>query len=144
MAETVSTAGALVRLSFLVQSVYAEVSSHYDLTPQQAQLLCALRDTPLGVTELAQMLRLEKNSLSGLVDRVERRQLVQRNASPHDRRVVLISTTRAGGQVVEDFAREATQRLLDVVGPLSVEERALFEELATRIVVAEEVPALFA
>lgn len=143
MADTLGTAAALVRLSFLVQSVYAEVGGHYDLSPQQAQLLCAVRDAPRGVTELARMLRLDKSSLSGLVDRVERRDLLQRTASPHDRRAVLVSTTQLGAHVAGSFAEEVTRRLLEITEHLEPDEQACFNELASRIVLAEAVPAVF-
>ena len=55
MTKTVPTAdielaGSLVRLSHLVQHVFADVSRQHDLTPQQAQLLCVLMNGPLGMS----------------------------------------------------------------------------------------------
>lgn len=73
MAEPLHADVALVRLSFLVQSVYAEVCAKHDLSPSQAQLLCVIKDQPRGMTELTRLLRLERPGLSGLVDRIERR-----------------------------------------------------------------------
>jgi DNA-binding MarR family transcriptional regulator len=62
-------AAALVRLSHLVQHVFADVSRDHDITPQQTQLLCMLIGGPVGMTELSRLMHLEKSSLTGLVDR---------------------------------------------------------------------------
>lgn len=143
MGETLGVAAALVRLSFLVQSVYAEVCAGYDVTPPQAQLLCVIRDRPRGMTELGEMLRLEKSSLSGLVDRVERRGLLRRTSSPTDRRAVTIEVTPPGKAIVDPLYDEVSQRLDRIVTGLSPADRERFTRLATRIVLQEAVPAVF-
>jgi DNA-binding MarR family transcriptional regulator len=143
MGESLGVAAGLVRLSFLVQSVYAEVSARYGLTVPHAQLLCVVKDKPRGMTELAEMLRLEKSSLSGLVDRVERRALVRRTVSPLDRRAVSVETTPEGKSIVDAFYDEVSDRLLSIVSDLSAADRERFARLATRIVFAESVPAVF-
>jgi DNA-binding MarR family transcriptional regulator len=61
----IGSATGLVRLMFLLQSVYAEVGKESDLTVPQAQLLCTLKDGPLGMAALCSTLGLEKSSLTG-------------------------------------------------------------------------------
>ncbi|MET7330827.1 MarR family transcriptional regulator [Nonomuraea sp. NPDC005650] len=90
---------ALVRLGHLVQQVFGDVGREQDLTPQQAQLLCLLVDGPVGMTELTRALHLEKSSLTGLVDRAERRGLVARTRDARDRRACLIELTPEGERV---------------------------------------------
>lgn len=143
MGETLGVAASLVRLSFLVQSVYAEVCASHDLTAPQGQLLCVIKDQPRGMTELTQMLRLEKSSLSGLVDRVERRGLLRRTNSHVDRRAVTIEPTRQGKSIADAFYDEVSQRLLEIVAELSAVDRDRFARLASRIVLEEAVPAVF-
>jgi DNA-binding MarR family transcriptional regulator len=92
----IELAGSLVRLSHLVQHVFADVSRQHDLTPQQAQLLCVLMNGPLGMSELGRVLHLEKSSLSGLVDRVVRRALATRGQHRTDRRTSQVSLTDEG------------------------------------------------
>jgi DNA-binding MarR family transcriptional regulator len=110
-AEEMDLAAALVRLSHLVQHVFADVSRDYDLTPQQTQLLCVLIRGPVGMTELSRLLHLEKSSLTGLVDRVERRGLVARARDVHDRRACQIALTDDGVQLAASSHEAVTARL---------------------------------
>lgn len=121
---------ALVRLSFLVQSIYAEICAKHDLSPAQAQLLCVIKDCPRGMTELSRMLRLERPGPSGLVDRIERR-------------AVTLSPTSRGKGIVEAFYAEVSDRLTGVVAHLPPGDRRQFERIATKIVQSECVPAVF-
>ncbi|MFI9594698.1 MarR family winged helix-turn-helix transcriptional regulator [Nonomuraea sp. NPDC052265] len=98
-APGLSLTEALVRLAHLVQQVYGEVSREHDLTPQQAQLLCLLVGGPIGMTGLTRALHLEKSSLTGLVDRAEKRGLVARVRDERDRRACLIELTCAGAEI---------------------------------------------
>src|SRR5262245_12104683 len=71
-------AGALIRLSLGVQYVHQDVSRSFDLTPQQAVLMFSLLEGPVGMAELSDRLHIEKSTLTGLVDRAERRCMVYR------------------------------------------------------------------
>lgn len=143
MTQTLRADVALVRLSFLVQSVYAQLCAKHDLSPAQAQLLCVIKDRPRGMTELTRMLRLERPGLSGLVDRIERRGLLRRETQAHDRRAVMLTPTARGKKIVEAFYAEVSERLLEVVAHLPAADRHQFERIATNIVLTECVPAVF-
>ena len=144
MAEQLGIAAGLVRLSFLVQRRYGEVCGEHDLTPPQAQLLCVLSDAPRGMAELAQTLRLEKSSVTGLVDRAERRGLVCRVASTTDRRVVTVELTEDGAALADTFHEAASKRLNETVASLPERERIQLAAIASDVVAAEQVPAVFA
>src|SRR3954454_23258862 len=88
-------ASALVRTMHLLQDFHAESSRPLGLTPQQAHLLCVLLAAPLGMTELSRILSIERSSLTSMVDRLERRDLVTRTASATDRRACLIDLPAA-------------------------------------------------
>jgi DNA-binding MarR family transcriptional regulator len=89
-------ASALVQTMHLLQDVHAEASRPLGLTPQQAHLLCVVLEGPLGMTELSRILSIERSSLTSMVDRLERRDLVARTANPTDRRACHIELTPAG------------------------------------------------
>lgn len=133
----------LVRLSFLVQSIYADVCANHDLSPAQAQLMCVIKDQPRGMTELARILGLERPGLSGLVDRVQQRGLVERQGVPHDRRAVMLTLTPAGKRVTEEFYGEVSDRLQHLVADLPAADRRRFEAVGSKILAAERVPAVF-
>jgi DNA-binding MarR family transcriptional regulator len=144
VAEQVGVAAGLVRLSFLVQLVYGEVCDEQDLTPPQAQLLCVLRDAPRGMAELAQTLRLEKSSVTGLVDRAERRGLVCRVSSTADRRAVTVELTPAGETLASTFHHAVSERLNETVAGLTQRDRTRLAAIASDVLETAQVPAVFA
>ena len=85
----------------------------HDLSIIQLRLLAAtrllgvLRDREPTMKQLARLLSLEKSSITGLVDRAERRGLVARLPSPLARRSVLVRLTEHG----RSLATEAGRRL---------------------------------
>jgi DNA-binding MarR family transcriptional regulator len=111
-------ASALLRLSFAVQCLYHDLSREHDLTAQQALLMCALIERPVGMAELTEQLHIEKSTLTGLVDRAERRGLVRRAPHPVDRRVVRVALTLEGGEVVAGFQEAVTDALTDQLAHL--------------------------
>ncbi len=143
MSEKNDVASALVKLSFLVQSVYAEVSEASGLTPQQAQLMCVLCNQNLGMAQLAQTLGIEKSSLTGLVDRVEKLGFVSRKVSENDARSSIVQLTKIGTNVVLKFRGEATAKLNELVACMPKRYRDTFTDIAGRIVTEHEVPAVF-
>src|ERR1700678_175786 len=94
--EQLSLADGLVRLSRLVQGVFAEVSARHGLPAAQARLLCVLAAQPRGMAELSGILGVEKAALTGLADRIERRGLAERKAVPGDRRALRVTLTAEG------------------------------------------------
>ncbi|MQY20322.1 MarR family winged helix-turn-helix transcriptional regulator [Nocardia macrotermitis] len=128
--EQLPLAEALVRLSHRVQQVFAEVSRSQDLTPQQAQLLCRLAAGPVGMSDLTRWLALEKSSLTGLVDRAQRRGLVTRIPHETDRRAFRIALTDAGATRAEATHRAVVTQLNTLLTSVSPTHR---EQLSTLI-----------
>jgi len=92
-----------------------------DLTVQQLRLVVILAlEGDQSAVQLAEILGVGLPTLTGIVDRLETRSLVQRQPDPHDRRVRRISLTDGGKQLVADFAefgREHKQRVLHRLEP---------------------------
>ena len=122
MAPTTFTE-ALVRLAHLVDQVFGDVSRERGLTSQQAQLLCLLIEEPVGMTRLSRLLHLEKSSLTGLVDRVERRGLVVRVRDGADRRACRIALTDEGVRQGNETHDEVTLRLEQLAEELPAADR---------------------
>jgi len=86
-------------LQHLGRDVHA-AAGEVDLTPMQAMLLDRLEDgVPSPMSDLARQLHCDKSNLTGLVDGLERRGLVQRTTPPNDRRVRALVTTEQGRAV---------------------------------------------
>ncbi|MBU2670537.1 MarR family transcriptional regulator [Actinoplanes bogorensis] len=124
----------LARLSFLVQNTLAELAGRHDLSLIQTRLLGVLRDHEPTMQELGRHLGLDKSSISGLVDRAQRRGLVTRTAGETDRRVTRVSITADGLALATEVAGVFAERIAEFTAGLSPAERRTLAELAGRIV----------
>ena len=71
------------------------------------------------MSQLARLLGLDKSSVSGPVDRAERRGLVARTAVPGDRRAVTVALTDEGGRIGAELAAEVDRQLGEAVSGLT-------------------------
>jgi DNA-binding MarR family transcriptional regulator len=125
---------ALAELSFVVQNMLARTAGKHDLSLTQLRLLGILRDRQPGMQQLANRLGLDKSSVTGLIDRAERRGLVRRETDPSDGRGVRVVITALGRQVAREGAAEIREALLLVTAPLPATQRAQLIK-AARVVV---------
>jgi DNA-binding MarR family transcriptional regulator len=111
---------------------YEDAAAQHALTGAQARLLSLLSLEPLPMRRLAQELKCEPSNVTGIVDRLEARGLVERRPDPTDRRVKLAAATEEGRRVARslrdslDFAREP-------LAGLSREERLSLRDLLRRM-----------
>jgi MarR family transcriptional regulator, lower aerobic nicotinate degradation pathway regulator len=127
---------ALAQLSFLVWGLLAERASHHDLSMIQTRLLGVLRDREPSMHELARLLELDKSSVTGLIDRAEKRGLVTRTVSTEDRRAFRVSLTKLGRKLVDRVAHEFQTEVTATLAGLSDTDRTALSGLASRVVVA--------
>ena len=79
---------------------------------------------PLAMKRLAELMDVSDASATGIVDRMEKRGLVERRHGTTDRRVVLVHPTSAGEQVFGEMAAHRRGMLSHVLAELSEEEMA--------------------
>jgi MarR family 2-MHQ and catechol resistance regulon transcriptional repressor len=116
--------------------VHAHLAEH-NLTPTQFGVLDALVHLgPLTVSVLACKILCSQNSLSSVIDTMEKSQLVMRERSATDRRVVLVSLTDAGrdrfNQVWPDHLVRITVAFDVLTGPELQELERLLRKLGRR------------
>jgi DNA-binding MarR family transcriptional regulator len=114
---------ALVRNTFQVAGVLTRIGAERNLSLTQLRVLGILRDRRPRMTELAAFLGLDKSTLSGLIDRAERRGLVARGKNPQDRRVVDVFLTQAGLELAEQVYDEVRRALAPAADRLDPQER---------------------
>ncbi len=124
----------LVRFS--VERVHPQLgasASEFDLAPAQAMALNELEvERPISMRELAGRLRCDPSNITGLVDRLEARGLVQRQGHPQDRRVKYLVLTVAG----RDLRARLAERIFsapEYLGCLAESDRFALHELLLRI-----------
>ncbi|XVU28437.1 MarR family winged helix-turn-helix transcriptional regulator [Actinoplanes sp. CA-054009] len=133
MAETDELVDALAQLSFAVVAALTEVAGRYDMSVVQVRLLGVLRDHEPSMSALGRHLGLDKSSVSGLVDRAQRRGLITRTPSPTDRRSLHVSMTDAGRALAVRIADEFAARVAALTAGLSAGERRQLTALASRL-----------
>lgn len=124
----------LVQLSFFVHGLVSRLAAARDLSVVQLRMLGALRDRELGMAQLARLLNLDKSSVSGLIDRAERRGLVRRLPVPEDGRAVHVALTPAGRHLATAVAAEVSRELTAVTDGLSETGRKKLTSLARQVV----------
>jgi len=74
----------------------------YQITgPQLGALRIAAHSNPISVGRLSERMYLHASTVSGIVDRLEKRGLLFRAGDPHDRRVVHLKVTPKGMRIIK-------------------------------------------
>ena len=102
----------------------------------QTRLLGVLRDREPTMNELAKLLGLEKSSVTGLVDRAERRGLVVRVPSSTDGRAMLVSLTDGGRSLASEVASQFEDEVSTMLRHLPTRDREALSRLVSRLLVA--------
>src|SRR5216683_295832 len=91
----------LLQIAFeLVHAHFAAAVAELDLAPVQAKALHELDvEPPISMRELAERLKSDPSNVTGLIDRLEARGLVERRPDPRDRRIKGLALTAAGARL---------------------------------------------
>jgi MarR family transcriptional regulator, lower aerobic nicotinate degradation pathway regulator len=111
-------------------------AGEHDLSIVQTRLLGVLRDRRPTMNELGKLLTLDKSSVSGLVERAERRGLVTRMPSPVDGRAVLVGLTDDGRSLIAEASSQFEADVLTLLSRLPPSERRTLSRLVSRLLVA--------
>ncbi|AEN08090.1 MULTISPECIES: MarR family transcriptional regulator [unclassified Streptomyces] len=119
----------LVRSAFQIMGVLTRIGAEHDLSLTQLRVLGILRDRRPRMSDLAAFLGLDKSTLSGLIDRAERRGLLARAANPDDKRVVDVLITDAGRELTGRLYEEVKDALAPATGRLDAAQRRQLTQL---------------
>jgi DNA-binding MarR family transcriptional regulator len=90
----------LIKFSFSQQTQLPPLAAELELSPAQCHVLRLIEpDKPIPMRQLAEGLCCDASNVTGLVDRLESRGLVRRQASEADRRVKTIELTPKGARL---------------------------------------------
>lgn len=85
-------------------------------------------------SQIAQSIHYDKATIGGVIDRLEKRGWVERKANPKDRRAKLVTLTREGRKALEEITPVVNALQDQVVANLNDDERAMFIQLARKVV----------
>ncbi len=96
--------------------------SQYGVTAAQSFVLYDVRDHEgTSIKDIAARIELDSSAITGLVDRLEKMEMVKRQDDPNDRRGIRVFLTQRGKELTENElipeAREFNQYLKGMVAP---------------------------
>ncbi len=123
------------RLHQIAVAIFLQETGADGLTPVQYATLQAVANRPaIDQRTLAGLVGLDTSTLAGVVDRLESRGLLQRSASPDDRRVKLVSPTAAGQQALAMLVPAMLRAQDRILAPLNPAERREFNRMLAVLV----------
>ena len=137
--------GRVIRLSGLFEQAYAQAYGSLGIGGGDFGVLAALRRSgapfELTPTELARHRMMTSGGMTAVIDRLERKGLLERAPNPADRRGSLVRLTAAGRKTIDramELHAETEHRL---VGGLSAAKRQQLAGLLSDLLLSLEGPA---
>jgi DNA-binding MarR family transcriptional regulator len=132
--EQAALTDALVQATFMTMAVLNSVAADNDLSLTQLRVLAILRDRRVRMSSLAAYLGLDRSTMSGLIERAEKRGLAARAPAPGDGRAVDVFLTQGGDELADALRVRIEQELAPATDRLAPAQRrqlrALLDQLA--------------
>jgi DNA-binding MarR family transcriptional regulator len=126
----------LQRIAFSQRPAFVAAAREFDLMPAHVIALRSLeRPVPMG--ELARLLACDNSNVTGIIDRLEERGLVERRPAKRDRRVKLVALTPAGKRLKEGVEARMAEPP-PPIEELSREDQRALRSLLKRVAAALE------
>ena len=131
--STVTTADLAARLRLSVTRTARRLRQEAgtDLSPSMQSALATIeRRGPLTPSELADAERIQRPTATRVIARLEAESLVERTGDPADRRVALLSVTRAGRDLLRRLRKRKNAYLARRLRDMPTEDLAALERAA--------------
>jgi len=107
---------------------------HVELNMQELRVVEFLgNEGPRMMRELAEHLSVAVNSMTSIVDNLEHKELVRRQRSEEDRRVVRVELTDAGREIYRSLVEVNLRLFRTMLGALTEDEQEIFMVLFRKI-----------
>lgn len=115
-------------------AIFEQVMDGMDVTPVQYAALAKLHDLgPTSQNQLGRMVGIDPATMFGVAGRLARRGLVSPSVDPNDARLVLLTLTPTGRDIVEQMKARGPEVSARTLEPLSAEEAETLLALLARI-----------
>ena len=120
----------LMKLFLSQRADFPSLAGQFDLSPAQCHVLHLMEPgEPLPMGRIAEGLACDASNVTGLIDRLESRGLVRRQASAGDRRVKVLELTPAGIRLRSIVLQRMTEPPENLSRLTAEEQRALVKIL---------------
>ena len=124
---------ALGQAAFTTMASLNKLAAENELSLTQLRVAGILRDRRLRMAELADYLGLEKSTMTGLVDRAEKRGLMARAPAPDDGRAIDVFLTKEGLKLAERLQAQFQDSMAPLTDRLKASEQRLLQGLLERL-----------
>jgi DNA-binding MarR family transcriptional regulator len=115
-------------------ALFNEEFDSYGLTPQQFGLLAFLWQADgISQAELSARSQIDRTTMGGIIDRLEKEGLVERRPHPDDRRAYQVLLTARGKGLEEELSAVAGRVISKVTAPLTEAEHQTLIALLTKL-----------
>jgi DNA-binding MarR family transcriptional regulator len=113
----------LRHVAFIIKKRGRDILSDFEITTPQFLALVVLKDKP-GITmgELCERLFLACSTATDLIDRMEKNGYLDRNRDPEDRRVIRLSITGKGKDIISQVINARRRYVESILAQLTQEE----------------------
>jgi DNA-binding MarR family transcriptional regulator len=116
---------------------FLAIASEFELSPPQVRALGVLDpEQPVPMSELACALHCDNSNVTGIVDRLEDRGLVERRSATHDRRVKMLAVTERGAELRARLAQRLEEPP-EALAALSLEDQRALRDIMRRALDAD-------
>jgi DNA-binding MarR family transcriptional regulator len=135
-----SRPGFLIRRLYQIHvSIFVEECAAETITPVQYSVLASLDQSgAIDQATLSRAVALDRTSVADIVTRLERRRLLKRHVSLHDRRMVLSELTHQGRALLGRLEAASARAHERTISSLPEKEKAFFLEALNRLIDAKD------
>ncbi|WP_090934716.1 MarR family winged helix-turn-helix transcriptional regulator [Nonomuraea jiangxiensis] len=139
-AERMSTATGylLARLGDFARQRIEDEVGRWGMTGKELRVLGYARDAARSQRDLTALARMDRTTMTEVINTLERLGYVRRVRNPADRRKYLVTVTEDGARVVEEMLAHLAQVEADFLSPLTPIERSLLNNMVARLFAAHD------
>ena len=121
-----------LRLAKALEAELAKLHSEFNLKQGEFDVLAALKRADgeaLTPSQLYQTMLLSSGAMTSRLDRLENKQLIQRQHCQQDRRSIKVSLTATGKQLIDTVAAKHFERITRLFSPLDETDKTQLADL---------------
>jgi len=123
------------RMQQIAVAIFMEECGAFDLTPVQYAALVAIQTHPgIDATRLSAVIAFDRSTLGSVIERIEAKGLVERKASPDDKRIKLLYLTRPGAALLREIVPAVDRAQAQMLEPLKPADRKTLMALLSQLV----------
>jgi DNA-binding MarR family transcriptional regulator len=123
------------RMQQIAVAIFMEECRAFDLTPVQYAALVAIQTHPgIDATRLSAVIAFDRSTLGNVIERIESKGLVERKASPDDKRIKLLDLTRSGAALLREIVPAVDRAQARMLQPLKPADRKTLVALLSLLV----------